>query len=175
MTSGPPELPSIAQDGDERTTLIGFLEYYRAVLIRKTYGLSDDQLATAREPSDLTLGGMVLHMALVEDNWFDRCFMGNDDVEPWASAPWEDDQDWDFHVAAEWSHSELMDQFDESIRRSREAIGSASFLDQMGARPRGDGTAVNLRWILVHMIEEYARHCGHADLIREALDGSTGD
>ena len=175
MTTEPPELPAISQDADEPRTLSGFLDFYRAVLIRKTYGLTDEQLGTPLAPSDLSLAGLVLHMALVEDNWFNRCFMGREEVEPWASAPWEDDQDWDFHVAAEWSHADLMAQFEESVARSREAVSTAASVDQIAARPRRDGTAVNLRWILVHMIEEYARHCGHADLIRQSLDGATGD
>ena len=177
MSAGadPPDLPDVGSLDDERTTLVSMLDFYRAVLVRKAWGLNDEQLATPIAPSDLTIGGLVLHMALVEDFWFDHRFCGHDELEPWAGAPWDDDPDWEFHTAHEWGHPDLVAQFEESVTRSRRAIVSADTLDQPAALERSDGTRWNLRWILVHMIEEYARHCGHADLIREAIDGTTGD
>ena len=90
----PPELPDVETTGDEGTTLVSMLDFYRAVLVRKAWGLSDEQLASPLPPSDLTIGGLILHMALIEDHWFDHrfCgnaqrFCGNAQLEPWASAP----------------------------------------------------------------------------------------
>ena len=171
MDTSPPELPAIDRNADERTTLVEMLDYYRAVLLRKTWGLTPEQLATPVPPSDLTLGGLLLHMALVEDDWFDEGFAGNERREPWASAPWGDDPDWDFHAAADWSHEELVSRFEDSVARSREIVDGADSLD----RPLAVRDEINLRWVLVHMIEEYARHCGHADLIRERIDAVVGD
>ncbi len=151
------------------------LDYYRVVLVRKTWGLSDDQLAIPLPPSDMTLGGLLFHMALVEDHWFDHRFAGNDELEPWASVPWDDDPDWEFHTASQLTHDEVVEQFESSVGRSRSAVAAAESLDQLAALSRDDGVSWNLRWILVHMIEEYARHCGHADLIRESIDATTGD
>ena len=171
----PPELPDVETTGDEGTTLVSMLDFYRAVLVRKAWGLSDEQLATPLPPSDLTVGGLILHMALVEDHWFDHRFCGNAELEPWASAPWADDPDWELHTAHLWSHPELVAQYEQSVARSRSATASADALDRTAALEKPDGTTWNLRWILVHMIEEYARHCGHADFIRESIDGATGD
>ena len=170
-----PELPETPRAADERTTLLTMLDYYRAVLIRKTCGLSDEQLATPLHVSDLTLGGLVLHMALVEDNWFDHRFRGNDPREPWASAPWAEDSDWEFHNVSDWTHTELLAQFETSVARSRAVIAATEHLDDVATRRQRDGSGWSMRWILVHMIEEYARHCGHADYLRESLDGATGD
>lgn len=171
----PPDLPELDRSADERTTLLEMLDRYRAVLLRKTWGLTEDQLATPLEPSSLTLGGLLLHMALVEDSWFDHRFFGNEEIDIWADVNWDDDPDWEFRVAVDWSHAELVTQFETSVARSRAAVTSADSLDQMAVRTRDDDTQWNLRWIVVHMIEEYARHCGHADLIRQSIDGTTGD
>ena len=88
---------------------------------------------------------------------------------------WDDDPDWELHTAHLWSHRDLVAQHEQSVARSRSATASADALDQTAARDKPDGTTWNLRWILVHMIEEYARHCGHADFIRQSIDGATGD
>ncbi len=173
--TGPPELPELNRSTDERTTLTEMLDFYRAVLLRKCWGLNAEQLAMAVAPGEITLGGLLLHMALVEDYWFDHRFVGRDERALWADIPWDDDHDWEFHHAHDWTTEALIDQFSESLDRSRAAIRSAASLDQMAQLTRDDGTRWNLRWILVHMVEEYARHCGHADLVRESIDGSTGD
>jgi len=174
-TGDAPPLPQLDRSADEPTTLTEMLGFYRAVLVRKAWGLDDRQLSQPLTPSGITIGGLVLHMALVEDHWFDHRFHGNDEREPWASVPWDDDRDWEFHNAHQWSGDRLLAQFDESVERSRVVVSSAESLDQLARLTRDDGTQWNLRWILVHMIEEYARHCGHADLIRESIDGATGD
>jgi len=170
-----PPLPQLDRSANEHTTLTDMLDFYRTVLQRKTWGLHDHQLSQALPPSEITIGGLVLHMALVEDHWFDHRFHGNDEREPWASIPWGDDRDWEFHNAHKWNRDRLLAQFGESVGRSRAVVSAAKSLDQLASLTRDDDTQWNLRWILVHMIEEYARHCGHADLIRESIDGSTGD
>jgi len=170
-----PSLPEINRSADERTTLTEMLDYYRAVLMRKAHGLDQVQLNAAVAPSELTIAGVLLHMALVEDSWFHHRFRGNDEVEPWASIPWDQDHDWEFHDAHRWDGHGLLSQFHESVERSRKAVESAGSFDQIAVLSRNDGTRWNLRWIMVHMIEEYARHCGHLDLIRESIDGTTGN
>lgn len=174
MTDGVPELPEDLRDGGESATLLAMLAYLRAVLVRKTHGLGDGDLSISLTPGGLSLGGLLHHMALVEDIWFHIRFLGNEAPEPWASVDWDTDGDWDFHAAADMSHEQLLAQFEVSVSRSDLAIASAS-LDDV-AVSKGDGDSdIGYRWILVHMIEEYARHCGHADLIRESIDGATGD
>ncbi len=170
-----PELPELDRAADERTTLFEMLDYYRAVLLRKCWDLNAEQLSNSTPPTDMTLGGLLLHMALVEDYWFDHRFAGHDEQSLWADIPWDEDHDWEFHHAHEWTSEELIEQIEASIGRSREAVKSVASLDRMAQLTRDDGTRWNLRWIVVHMIEEYARHCGHADLMRESIDGLTGD
>ena len=158
----------------ERDTLVTFLDYYRTVLVRKAVGLDPTQLDTRLGPSTLTIGGLVKQMGLVEDHWFHGVLLGNDQPEPWASADWDRSPDWEFDTAPNDSPAELLAQFRTSVARSDAAIASVDDLDRTAAgSSRREPT--NLRWILVHMIEEYARHCGHADLIRESIDGRTGD
>lgn len=173
--AGVTELPDIHRAPDERTALTEMLDYYRAVLLRKTEGLSNSQLATRLEPSDLTLGGLLMHLALVEDGWFQATFLGEELGEPWHDFDWESDPDWEFHHAREFSRDVIVAQYEGSIARSRQVVDGAESLDILAAENAGDGGDVNLRWILVHLIEEYARHAGHADLIRESIDGATGD
>lgn len=160
--------------GGEHDTLFTFLEYFRSVLIRKAVGLTAEQLAAAIAPSTLTVGGLVKHMAFVEDHWFQHVLLGNEYPEPWCSADWDTSPDWEFDTAPDDPPATLLAQFDASISRSRVATASVTDLDTVAVRP-SHGQPTTLRWILVHMIEEYARHCGHADLIRESIDGAVGD
>ena len=164
---------------DETTTLLTYLDYHRDTLRLKTEGLDAEQLSTTLPPSTMTLGGMLKHLALVESSWFNDVLMGRPEVEPWASVDWEADVDWDWHSAAADNPEELRRLFDETLAASdaivQEALADGG-LDRLSVREsrRGEG-AFSLRWILVHMIEEYARHNGHADLIRESIDGATGE
>ena len=167
------ELPDDpAHVADERTTLVEFLDYYRAVLVRKVAGLDRGQLARRVGASTLTLGGLLKHMAYVEDGWFHEGWAQQPTTEPWAGVDWASQPDWDHESAADDAPTELLALFDAAVARSRAAIdASHDLLAAVTIR----GREVSLRWILVHMIEEYARHCGHADLLREAIDGRTGD
>lgn len=173
------ERPEPAFSNDEVAMLRGFLDHYRATIRLQASGLSAAQLDQSLPPSDLTLGGMLKHLAFVEDYWFSYNLMANDPAPPWDTAPWSDDRDWDWHSAAGTSHAELDALLVEAIERSDrcldEALAADPELDRPVARvrPPEKGENATLRWVLVHMVEEYARHAGHADLIRQSIDGAT--
>lgn len=164
--------------GDEPTLLTQFLDYHRATLVQKASGLDRSQMALRVGASELTLAGLVKHAALVEDHWFGVVLYDRPAAEPWASAPFDDDRDWEFHSALDDDPAELIAGYVETCERSRAHTATAlaeGGLDAVAARPVRNGERVNLRWILLHMLEETARHNGHADLLREAADGSTGE
>ena len=164
--------------GTELDTLLGFLEFHRSTLAWKTSGLDADALRTRLRPSTMTLGGLLKHLAWVEDFWFSCRLHGNPPAEPWASVDWDADSDWEWNSAALDGPDELRRLWAETVDASRihtELALADGGLDRLAVVPRGDGGRVSLRWILVHMIEEYARHNGHADLLRENIDGSTGE
>lgn len=162
---------------DETGTLLGFLDFQRATLAWRTSGLTDEHLRRSLpgHPSGMTLAGLLKHLAYVEDYWFSEVVGGDDTVEPWASVDWEADGDWDWHSAAEDSGAALRELWEASLQRSRAVV--AERLADLGATfPAWGGRAdVSLRWVLTHMVEEYARHNGHADLLREVIDGQVGE
>ncbi len=160
--------------GTEDELVWGFLDMCRATLVRKTDGLDVAQLDTRLAPSTMTLGGMLSHMAYVEDAWFSVRLRGNEASPPFAGVDWDTDDDWDWHTAADRSPEELRTMLADAVLRSREHVAGLS-LDAVAETRSRAGGPLTLRWIALHMIEEYARHNGHADLIREAVDGSTGD
>ena len=168
-------VPKPPTAGDERQTLTAFLDYYRAVVTDKASGLDSDQLDMRLVPSTLTLGGIVHHLALVENWWFHQVLLGLEPDEPWKGAPWKEDRDWDFTVAASLDPQTILDRYGTECERARAAVGSVADLDRVSVWRNARGEGFSLRWILVHMIEETARHAGHADLIRESIDGATGD
>ncbi|MFI2102269.1 DUF664 domain-containing protein [Isoptericola sp. NPDC019693] len=165
---------------DETTTLRAFLDYHRDTLRRKTAGLGAEQLRTPLPPSTMTLGGLLKHLAYVETSWFLEVYDGGAPLAPFDTTDWDADPDWEWHSASLDSPEDLRRLFDAAVDaadRSIDAALAAGGLDGTSAREsgrEGEGT-FSLRWILVHMIEEYARHNGHADLLREALDGATGE
>jgi hypothetical protein len=160
---------------DERTMLLAWLDYHRDTFRAKTGGLGADGLAAAHPPSTLTLGGLLKHLALVEDWWFGVNLLGTDEMEPFSTVDWDADPDWEFHTAADDSPEELRDLYERAVVASDANLAAIDDLDQVIHRrhPR-TGEGLSARWVLVHMIEEYARHNGHADLIRESIDGQTG-
>ena len=165
-------------DADETGTLLGFLEFHRATLAWKCAGLDAAGLRATVAPSPLTLGGMLKHLCYVEDHWFSRVLAGNDPAEPWNSVDWTANPDWDWDSAADDTPEQLRATWEGTVARSRELVTKAlehGDLSQIARRGWSDGRKPNLRWILVHMVEEYCRHNGHADLIRESVDGSTGE
>jgi uncharacterized damage-inducible protein DinB len=174
------ERPEPPRDGTEAATLVGFLDYQRVTLQRKCRGLTDEQLRVKLPPSPITLGGLLKHLACVEDSWFTEVVAGQPLPEPWASVDFEADPDWTWHSAAIESGDALRALWSERVSRSRaimkEQLSTDATLSQTHAVLYwGDQERVSLRWVLAHMIEEYARHNGHADLIRESIDGQTGD
>lgn len=159
---------------DERTMLSQYLDHHRATLLGKVEGLDRTQLATTTAASTLTLGGLLKHLALVEHWWFCEVFLGEPPHPVFADVDWEADRDWEFNTAANDDPGWLAELYEQACERSREVVDGAASLDQLSARPGRDGTRFTLRWILLHMLEETARHNGHADLLREAVDGATG-
>jgi uncharacterized damage-inducible protein DinB len=172
---GRPEPPL---DGNELATLTGFLDFQRATLSWKCDGLDADGLRTTIASSSISLGGMLKHLAYVEDWWFSQSLRGLDPEPMWASVDWDSDKDWEWHSATQESPEQLKTIWIDATNRSRLQLAAATAeggLDQLARRKWPDGRTPSLRWIMCHMIEEYARHNGHADLIRESLDGSTGE
>lgn len=172
------ERPEPPLGGTEVEMLLGFLDYQRATLEWRCTGLDSTALTATTAASDLTLGGLLKHMAYVEDEWFSRRLPGSERVEPWVSVDWEADRDWELTSAADDTPGELFSLWRASVTRSKAQCTAAianGGLSQLAKHPWPDGQAPSLRWILVHMIEEYARHNGHADFLREAIDGQTGE
>jgi uncharacterized damage-inducible protein DinB len=163
---------------DEAATLLGFLDYQRATFAWKCGGVDSAGLSATVAASSMTLGGLLKHMAFVESHWFNGSLFGREPESPWHSVDWKSDPDWEWRTAADDSPEELFALWEGAVARSRTRVDEAMVnggLDQLAVRKWADGTAPSLRWILCHMIEEYARHNGHADLLREAIDGETGE
>jgi len=171
---GRPEPPLSA---DEVTMLKGFLDWQRSTLLWKCRGLDATGLNTKIAGSSLTLGGLLKHMALVEDSWFSWNLHGEAPAEPWSGVDFNSDPDWEFSTAADDTPDELFAMWKQATEGSNERITRAiadGGLDML-AKSRGLEDAPSLRWIMIHMIEEYARHNGHADLLRESIDGEVGE
>jgi uncharacterized damage-inducible protein DinB len=172
---GRPEPPIAA---GEVETLLGYLEFHRHTFAWKTAGLDAAGLAVTVGASTMTLGGMTKHLAFVEDWWCNVSLHGRPAAPPWDTVDWSADADWDWHSAAHDSPEQLRELWRDAVERSRTAVAEAltdGGLDRPAARGWRDGRTPTLRWILVHLVEEYARHNGHADLLREAVDGQTGE
>ena len=157
---------------DERTMLVEFLDYFRAVFERKVGGLDDEQARVRVAASSIDLLGLVRHMAEVERWWFRRLFTAEIDTGVYELP---DDIDADWHHGSADTLADALDAWQSEVTRAREIVLDAPSLETIGALSTTSRGDVSLRWIVVHMIEEYARHCGHADLIREAIDGRVGD
>jgi uncharacterized damage-inducible protein DinB len=154
----------------ERPMLRAWLDYHRATLAWKCSGLSDEQLRERSvPPSSMSLIGLVRHMTEVELGWFQHTFLGIEPAWPYET---EDKPDGAFDDVETADVAGDVQRFQAACETARAAEAGAESLDVVGQHRHG---AVTLRWILVHMIEEYARHNGHADLIRERIDGAVGD
>ena len=156
----------------ERDMLNGWLEHHRAILLWKCEGLTDDQLRQRSvPPSTMSLLGLIRHMTDVERGWFQEVFLG-EDVPPLYETP--DDRDGDFNGVDEADVPAAFSAFEAECEASRRAAAAADLNALSKYRTEQTGEQFSLRWILSHMIEEYARHNGHADLIRELADGAVG-
>ena len=157
---------------DERTMLNRWLEFHRATLAWKCEGLDAEQLRRRSvPPSSLSLLGLVRHMGEVEKHWFQRVM-----AREAAPARFYDDAnpDGDIDDVETADVDEAFAYWEDACARARTIEASFASLDDHGHHPRRNAD-VSLRWVLVHMVEEYARHNGHADLLRECIDGATGD
>ena len=159
----------------ERQLLTDFLAFHRETLLWKVSGLDDAALRRRLVPSLTTLLGMVKHLAYVEQWWTCCVFEGRDPHEPWASVDWDADWDWDWHSAAGAGLDELLALLDREVAASDEVVRRADDLGRLSQRTGREGVPFWLRWVLVHIVEEYARHNGHADLLRESIDGTVGE
>ena len=163
------EYVDLPRNTDERTTLIAFLEWQRATLARKCAGLTAEQMRErCAAPSTLSLLGLVRHLAEVERGWFRRT-LALEDVEHLYSS--SADPDGDFNNVDRADVEEAFTIWYAECEQARQIVATRS-LDDTGRQRTGQ--IVSLRWILVHMIEEYSRHNGHADLLRERIDGAVG-
>ncbi|MGW8885397.1 DinB family protein [Streptomyces sp. NPDC055749] len=166
-----PERSEPAIDAAERPMLEGWLDFHRATLASKCAGLTDEQLREASvPPSEFTLLGLVRHMAEVERGWFREILVG-EDVPPIYGT--DEDPDGEFHLTGTDTWEEARTTWLAEIELAR--TNAAKYgLDDLSVGLSRKGKQFNLRWIYTHMIEEYARHNGHADLVRERIDGATG-
>jgi uncharacterized damage-inducible protein DinB len=158
---------------DERVTLNEFLDYYRATMVLKLDGLTDEQAQVRLLGSDTSLLGLVRHLTEVERSWFRRKLRGENAPPEYYT---EADPDGDFHAGKDWTIATAVAAYHRECEISRTITADTASLDELTAVDiTGYDAPVSLRWILVHMIEETARHAGHADVIRELIDGVTGD
>jgi hypothetical protein len=155
MDSRPPQTAA-----DERATLRGFLDYLRAAIAAKAEGVSDPQVRTPGVPSGTSLLGLVKHLTFVE-----RFYFLGEDVRDWSRT---------MRPAPKETADGVLADYREAIGRANEVIDAYPDLTLPAPRPPRRGSAPSMRWVLVHMIEETGRHAGHADILREQIDGSTG-
>jgi hypothetical protein len=164
--------------GDETATLIGSLDRQRATFIWKCSGLDAAGMRVSVGASSMTLGGLVKHLSIVEPHYFVYRLHGRDPGPPLSSVDWDADPDWEWRTAADDSPEELLGMWHDAVARSRTSLSEfleAGGVDQPIAVGWPDGRTPSLRRMLVDLIEEYARHTGHADIIRESIDGLTGE
>ena len=165
------ERPKPLLSGGERDQLVSWLAFYRATLLKKCSGLAFEDLC--RRPvatSSMSLLGMVRHMTFVEQIWFDARFAGNDVTEYYKQP---DNREAEWTELASATLDQVVADFEHACETSDE-LARGHNLDEPVRQPGANREPVDLRWIYIHMIEEYARHCGHADIIRELIDGTTG-
>jgi hypothetical protein len=178
MYAGLDTWPEPPIDGDEAATLIGSLERQRATFAWKTGGLDADGLRTTVGASSVTLGGLLKHLAFVEDYYFSVRLFGRELSAPFDAIDWENVESPDWTLGPSDTPEVLYALWQDNVDRSRRCVAEAlrnGGLDQVMVQKWPDGRAPSLRRTFVDLIEEYARHVGHADLIRESVDGVVGE
>ena len=172
-----PREPPLA--GDETATLLGSLERQRRTFAWKCGGLDEAGMRATVGASTITLSGLLKHLALVEADYFVHRLHGRDPGLPWNSVDWDSDPDWEWRTANEDSADYLTSLWHEAVVRSRSAVAEALGEGGLDQPVKGitdeRGDSPSLRRVLIDLIEEYARHTGHADLIRESVDGLVGE
>ena len=173
-----PAGPPIA--GTEVETLLGSLERLRGYVAWKCGGLNAAGLNARLAPSTMTLGGLLKHLAVVEDDMFSMKLLGHTPYSAFELVDWDSDPDWEWRTAADDGPEQLMNLWEATVERSRRFVAQAlnadpAGLDQPARHVSPDGRSHSLRRLLVDMVEEYARHVGHIDLIRESIDGLVGE
>ena len=153
---------------EERELLVGFLDWYREVVERKVQGLSTEDASKVMTATGLSPLGVVAHLASVEVGWFAETFAG-EPVDP----TWEEHGS--FRLTADDTTDSIIEEYRRACDRSRSIVNGAPSLDALAVTSEEIWGRVSLRWMLVHMIEETARHAGHLDIMCEAIDGRTGD
>jgi len=175
-TDDTPWEPPLA--GTEVEHLLGSLDRLRATFRWKADGLDAAALNVTIAASALTIGGLLKHLALIEDFYATRKLRGEGMGEPWASFDHDGSNDWEFTSAAHDSPEELYALYDGAVERTRRRITDAladGGLDQLAHDASDEGEHASLRRLIFDLVEEYGRHTGHADLIREAIDGVVGE
>jgi hypothetical protein len=165
-------------NGDEAATLIGSLERQRRTFAWKCGGLDEAGMRATVGSSSVTLGGLLKHLALVESHYFAVKLWDRPIAPPFDEADFDADPDWEWHTAATDAPEDLLVLWEDCVASSRELLAEAleaGGLDFTWRQPWPDGRAPSLRRMMVDLIEEYARHTGHADLIRESVDGLVGE
>ncbi|MFD6092062.1 DinB family protein [Oerskovia sp. NPDC060338] len=165
--------------GDEVATLLGSLERQRATFAWKVGGLDAEDLGVRVASSAITLGGLLKHLAFAEELWFSTMLHGRAPGEPWDTVDWDLSPEWPWTSAAHDSPQYLYELWRTAVVQARAAVDEALADGGLDRRlvwqPGNDGERSSLRRVLVDLIEEYARHVGHADLIRESIDGLVGE
>ena len=156
--------------GSEKEVLSGFLDFLRGTIVCKLNGLSEEQARRPHYPSGLTLLGIIKHLSDVERSWFREVFLGEDLGHLWDA----DDAGKYWRIEAIDTTADIVASYDAEVARAREIVAETD-LDTLAAAPGPGMEGLQLHWIVIHMVEETARHCGHADLIRESIDGQTGE
>jgi Protein of unknown function (DUF664) len=156
---------------DERETLAGFLDWYRSVVERKVDGLTLDDAKRLMTPTGMSALGIVKHLGWVERGWFRETFAG-EDVE---AIDVDGDNSAEFAISGGETIESVLDFYRTEVEESRRISSTAPSLDALSAKDTRYREHVSLRWIMVHMLEETARHAGHLDLMREEIDGRVGD
>jgi hypothetical protein len=168
--------PPIA--GSEADTLVGALERERAIVAWKSGGLDASGLRTTVGRSSMTIGGLLKHLALIEDAYFTQRLGGKELPPPWNAVDWEADPDWEWRTGAEDLPGEVFAMWEAAVSRSRKEVAAAlarGGLDQPIHFTSENGETPSFRRLLIDLVEEYSRHAGHVDLIRESIDGLVGE